>query len=136
MKGIITGIIIAGVLIGVAFVFSSSKNNQPVSNVVDRTGNQENNVSIVDQKQIIEINARGGYQPQKSTARAGVPTVIRFNTDGTFDCSASVRIPSMNISKILPQTGQTDIGIGVQKEGVFRGVCGMGMYSFEIEFVK
>ncbi len=93
-----------------------------------------NNVTIVDGKQIIEINAKGGYQPRKSIAKAGIPTIIRFNTKGTFDCSSSVRIPSMNISKLLPQTGSTDIDIGSGKLGTLQGSCGMGMYPFEVEF--
>lgn len=128
MKKNIVGIILAGVVIGGAIFFtrgnSAQKNNSvPVENA-----------AIVDGKQVIQIYARGGYQPRKSIATAGVPTIIRFNTTGTFDCSASIRIPSMNISKILPNTGVTDIDIGVQPAGTLQGTCGMGMYPFEIDF--
>ncbi len=93
-----------------------------------------NNVSIVDGKQIVEIKARGGYQPTVSKATAGIPTILRFNTNGTFDCSASVRIPSMDISKVLPQSGSTDIDIGTQQIATLDGTCGMGMYPFQIKF--
>ena len=93
-----------------------------------------NNVTIVNGKQIIEIKVKGGYYPQKSIAKAGIPTVLRFDTKGTFDCSASVRIPSMRISKFLPQTGSTDIDIGTSQATVLRGMCAMGMYPFEIDF--
>ena len=93
-----------------------------------------NNVTIVDGKQIIEIKAKGGYQPRRSIAKAGVPTILRFNTSGTFDCSSAVRVPSLNISKTLPQTGVTDIDIGVGQAGTLQGMCGMGMYPFEVEF--
>lgn len=93
-----------------------------------------NNVTVVDGKQIIEIDAKGGYQPRKSIAKAGIPTIIRFKTEGTFDCSSSVRIPSMNISQILPQTGSTDIDIGTQQVATLKGSCGMGMYPFEVDF--
>jgi plastocyanin domain-containing protein len=93
-----------------------------------------NNVSVVDGKQIIEITAKGGYQPRKSVAKAGIPTVIRFNTSGTFDCSSSIRIPSLGISKILPQTGSTDIDIGSPTVATLKGTCGMGMYPFEVDF--
>lgn len=93
-----------------------------------------NNVSIENGKQIITIGARGGYSPRKSIAKAGIPTMVRFVTNGTFDCSSSVRIPSLNISKILPQTGSTDIDLGIQKETKIIGSCGMGMYPFEINF--
>ena len=123
----IISIIVATALVGGALILTKNNNNTiEISNA--------NNVSIVDGKQIIEINAKGGYQPRKSVAKAGIPTIIRFNTKGTFDCSSSVRIPSMNISKILPQSGNTDIDIGEAKLGVLGGSCGMGMYPFEIDF--
>lgn len=127
MKATIISIIVAVILIGGAFMLTrSGSSTEQMANA--------NNVSIVDGKQIIEINAKGGYQPRKSIAKAGIPTIIRFNTKGTFDCSSSVRIPSMNISKILPQSGSTDIDIGDSKIGTLQGSCGMGMYPFEVEF--
>lgn len=126
MKTTTISIIIAVVLIGGAFMLTRGGDTGPTANA--------NNVSVVDGKQIIEISAKGGYQPRKSIAKAGVPTIIRFNTKGTFDCSSSVRIPSMNISKNLPQTGSTDIDIGDSKLGTLQGSCGMGMYPFEVEF--
>lgn len=127
MKATIISVIVAVVLIGGAFLLAKGGND--TSQVANA-----NNVSIVDGKQIIEISAKGGYQPRKSIAKAGIPTVIRFNTKGTFDCSSSVRIPSMGISKSLPQTGSTDIDIGTQKVATLQGTCGMGMYPFEVEF--
>ncbi len=127
MKATIISVIVAVVLIGGAFMLTrSGGDTSQVTNA--------NNVNIVDGKQIIEISAKGGYQPRKSIAKAGIPTIIRFNTKGTFDCSSSVRIPSMGISKSLPQTGSTDIDIGSQKVATLQGTCGMGMYPFEVEF--
>ncbi|MFA6459296.1 MAG: cupredoxin domain-containing protein [Candidatus Paceibacterota bacterium] len=127
MKATIISILVVVILIGGAFLLTRS-----TPSLGDTT--PANNVSIVDGKQIIEISAKGGYQPRKSIAKAGIPTIIRFNTRGTFDCSSSVRIPGMNISKSLPQTGSTDIDIGIGKLGTLKGSCGMGMYPFEVEF--
>lgn len=130
MKSTIISILIAIVFIAGSFYLvnrNSSSFNESIN--VD-------NVSMVDGKQIIDIDARGGYSPRVSQAKAGLPTIIRFNTKNTFDCSASIRIPSMKISKMLPNTGSTDIDIGIQVSGRFRGSCGMGMYPFEIEFVS
>jgi plastocyanin domain-containing protein len=127
MKATIAAIIIAGAIVGGAILLTRDRSQESSSAPA-------NNVSIVDGKQVIEITARGGYQPRKSVAKAGVPTVIRFNTSGTFDCSASVRIPSLGVSKLLPQTGSTDIDIGTQTASVLKGSCGMGMYPFEVEF--
>ena len=94
-----------------------------------------NNVSMaVDGKQIIEIRAKGGYSPVHSVAKAGVPTILRVDTNGTFDCSSSIRIPNLNISRNLPMSGTTDIDIGAQSVGTLQGTCGMGMYPFDIKF--
>lgn len=128
MKSIIISIIIAIAIIGSAILLPTGGNNNEIVNA--------NNVTIVEGKQIIEIKAKGGYQPNKSVAKAGMPTVIRFDTSGTFDCSSSVRIPSMNISKILPQSGTTDIDIGSPKVAILQGTCGMGMYQFEVNFLE
>ena len=127
MKYIVISIIIALLLIGGVIILGQNSSGQ-TENV------PANNVSMVSGKQIIEIRAKGGYQPRVSTAKAGVPTVLRFDTNGTFDCSASVRIPSLGIGKLLPQTGTTDIELGVVGAGTLQGMCGMGMYPFEVIF--
>lgn len=92
------------------------------------------NVTMVNGKQVVEITARGGYSPRKTTAKAGVPTTLRMNTNGSYDCSVALRIPKLNIAKNLEPTAVTEIDIGTPVAGVMRGICGMGMYSFEINF--
>lgn len=94
------------------------------------------NVTMEGEKQVVTIDAKGGYLPEVSVAKAGVPTIVRFNTMGTFDCSASVSIPSRDVSQVLPQTGTTDIDIGINQKGPLTGNCGMGMYPFQIEFIE
>ena len=133
MKSTALSIIIAGLIIGGAIMLnkniSGSERSTNINNEI-----VENNVSIVDGKQIIEIKVKGGYQPSKSFAKAGIPTILRFTTNGTFDCSASIRIQSLNIYKNLPQTGTTDVDLGTTTSGTMNGTCGMGMYPFQIEF--
>lgn len=128
MKALIIflSVIMAGAIM--IFAINTSRGN---ANKLDIN---ENNVSIVDGKQIITIRARGGYQPQESVAKAGIPTIVRFVTSTTFDCSAFVRFPSLNILKNLPPTGTTDIEIGSQDAKTLLGSCGMGMYPFQIDF--
>jgi len=129
MKATVLASIVAVFLIGGAFMLAKE-------NTKNVTQEPLENVAIVEGTQIVTINAKGGYQPQKSTAKAGIPTIIRFDTNGTFDCSSSVRIPSMGISEMLPQTGSTDIAIGAQQVATLQGTCGIGMYPFEIEFTS
>lgn len=93
------------------------------------------NVEIRDGVQYITIDAKGGYSPRVSTAKAGIPTKLIVETNGTYDCSASLVIRSAGFQKILPQTGETEIDIGIPKAGEpLQGVCGMGMYGFKIDF--
>ncbi len=130
-------ILISAALIISAIIFTSNKSSETKekpSKISQQTEIPVNNVSIVDGKQIIEIKAKGGYTPRKSLAQAGIPTILRINTSGTFDCSSSIRIPSMNIQRNLPQSGITDIDIGTNQPGILPGSCGMGMYPFQIEF--
>ena len=101
-----------------------------------QTGSREegnmNNVTEVEGKQYIEIRAKGGYSPRVSVAKAGMPTILRLRTEGTFDCSSQVRIPSLNVSQALSSSGVTEVDLGVLKPGILQGACSMGMYSFEI----
>ncbi len=130
MKTTTISIIAAAVLVGGALIFSQGgfKKTETENKV------EKNNVTVVDGKQIVEIRAKGGFLPRKSLAKAGLSTVLRFDTNGTFDCSSVVRIPSMNIRQNLPPSGVTDIELGSPKIGTLQGTCGMGMYPFEIDF--
>ena len=104
------------------------------SNKGGDTSTPVQNVTVVDNVQTIDIRAKGAYTPRVSVAQAGIPTVLRVNTNGTYDCSAAIRIPSLGIAKMLPPSGSTEIALGTPEAGKLRGTCGMGMYNFEIQF--
>ncbi len=92
-------------------------------------------VSVVDGRQTIDIFAKGGYSPRVIAARAGIPTTLRVKTSGTFDCSASLVIPSLSYQKFLKPSGIEEVAISAeQAQGTLRGLCSMGMYGFEINF--
>jgi len=131
MKATTLSIFVLVVLIGGIFLFSGGSKKQ-TSKAVQV---QNSNVSIVGGKQIITINAKGGYSPRTTAAKADIPTVIRMNTQGTFDCSSAFTIPTLGINRNLPPSGQTEIEIPAQKSGTnLRGLCAMGMYNFSIDF--
>ena len=124
-KSIALSIIIAGALIGGVFLFAT---RAPATGSVD-------NVSVSDGKQIVEITAKGKYTPPLTDAKAGMPTILRVKTNGTFDCTAGLKIPSMGYQKFLPPSGTTDIEVPAQQAGAsVRGVCVMGMYNFNVRF--
>ncbi len=125
MKSTAISIIFSVALIGVAFMFAT---RSPEASSVD-------NVSVENGTQIVKITAKGGYTPTLTEASANTPTTLRIETSGTFDCTSSLRVPSIGYQQNLPPTGATDIELPPQKSGsVVQGVCGMGMYNFTVRF--
>lgn len=117
------------IAIGIVFMGGSKNDADPT------TTQSAQNVEIKDGIQYITIDARGGYSPKVSAAKAGIPTKLIVKTNGTYDCSASLVIKSIGYQKILSQTGEEIIDIGIPKAGQpLQGVCGMGMYNFLINF--
>ena len=131
MNKTVSIIITLALVIGIGIIFlGGSKNN------TDSTLSQSaQNVQIKDGIQYVTINAKAGYSPRDSTAKAGIPTKLVVKTNGTYDCSASLMIRSIGYQKILSQTGEEVIDIGTPKVGQpLQGLCGMGMYNFSVNF--
>jgi Cu+-exporting ATPase len=128
-KPMLIAITVTTVLIGWAFWVVTAKPSAGTEQAVAPTA------QIVDGKQIIDITAKGGYSPRVVTAKAGVPTILRVSTNGTFDCSASVVIPKLSYQKFLQPSATEDIPITAeQAQGTLQGLCSMGMYNFQIKF--
>jgi plastocyanin domain-containing protein len=114
--------------IGIIFLGNSKSNN-------NEAGVSAQNVEMRDGVQYVTVNAKGGYSPKVSTAKAGIPTKLVMKTDGTYDCSASLVIRSLGFQKILAQTGEEVIDLGTPEAGKpLQGLCGMGMYNFVVNF--
>ncbi len=126
-------IIILGLFVALVIIFQGGIKTKDNSDTT--TDQVVQNSEIKDGVQYITINARGGYTPRLSTAKAGIPTKLIVKTNGTFDCSASLVIRSLGFQKILPQNGETIIDVGIPKAGTpLQGICGMGMYNFSVNF--
>lgn len=123
-------ILISALVIAMAVIFiGGAKRNSPSSTAVQ-------NSEIRDGVQYITIDAKGGYSPLVSNAVAGIPTKLVVKTDSTYDCSSALVIRSLNYQKMLPQTGEEIIDIGIPVAGTpLRGLCSMGMYNFVVNFI-
>ena len=127
-------ILITGLAVALSIVLLSGSNNRNISEKVSPDSIKES-VEIKDGIQYVTIDAKGGYWPKVSNAKAGIPTKLIVKTNGTYDCSASLVIHSLGYQKILSQTGEEIIDLGIPKAGVpIQGLCGMGMYNFTIDF--
>lgn len=126
MKSTIISVLVSLAFIGGIFVFAGSSDSKVAST---------DNVRMENGKQIITVTAKGKYTPGLTAAKAGISSVLRMETNGTYDCTAGLTIPSLGYRAFLPPSGSTDIEIPTQKVGAsVKGVCTMGMYNFEITF--
>lgn len=141
-KNIFISLFVAVLIIAGALFFSSrngESNPSLASQPKQKQGNiffqEGTNIKMENDTQIIFIGAKGGYYPRKTVAEANRETILRVETSGTYDCSASFTIPKMNFRKILAPTGVEEIRIPASEaKGVLQGLCSMGMYGFEVEF--
>ena len=69
------------------------------------------------------------------TVQAGRPTVVTLVTDGTRGCTRGFVVPSLGIEEILPETGRTEVDLGVLKPGRLEFTCSMGMYGGTLDVV-
>ncbi len=127
-------LLVVAVLALLLFSFLSRGNSSKATVVgAEITSNvlEENGLQIIE-----VISTAGGYSPRKITAKSDIPTVLRLNSENSYGCERSFRIPSLNITEILPTQGVTEIDLGVPQAGknIF-GTCSMGMYTFTISFI-
>jgi plastocyanin domain-containing protein len=126
MKYVVSAIIaLTALFVGLMVLIPSQKKDD---------GAPGSNVVVTNGIQVIDLTAKTGYSPKKTTAKAGMPTTLQIDTDGTFDCSSSILIPSLSITKQLPSSGTTEVDLGTPQVGALQGTCAMGMYRFEIDF--
>ena len=85
------------------------------------------------EEQVIEVTALNtGFSPTSISAKAGEPTKIVFKTDGVWSCIRSIVVPDLSLSTNLPETGNTELDLGVLQPGVLDISCSMGMYNLQV----
>lgn len=128
MNKIVSIVLVATLIVGIVLLLQSQKNGESPD------VRSAQNIEIRDGVQYVTINAKGGYSPKISDASANIPTKLIIKTNGTYDCSASLVIRSIGYQKILPQTGEEIIDLGIPQIGKLQGLCSMGMYNFSVNF--
>jgi plastocyanin domain-containing protein len=129
-KVLVTITVIAIVIGGIYFLENGSSQKGGQSN------SESANIDVKDKVQYISIEAKGGYSPRVTSAKSGVPTKLIVKTNNTYDCSSALVIRSVGFQSMLPQTGETEIDLGIHAAGeTIQGLCSMGMYSFQIKFI-
>ncbi len=77
--------------------------------------------------QTVHVSVRGGYNPNRISARAGVPLRLVFDRQESGDCTAQVVFPDLGVSAELPAFAQTVVEILPEAPGAYAFACGMNM---------
>jgi hypothetical protein len=81
---------------------------------------------------LIEVKPTS-YSPSRVQVRAGLPTKLTLRTNGNRECTSGFVIPTMNLERTLPETGDTEIDLGKPAAGRIDYTCSIGMYRGVIE---
>ena len=115
---------------------SSSAIYHWLTDVPQPAANQVSSASSAPLSNVLKINVvNSGYSPNQLKAPADQPIQLVLTTKNTQSCSRAFMIPSLNLQKVLPATGETVMNIPAQKAGsTLRFTCSMGMYTGSIKF--
>jgi len=95
------------------------------------------NSILGDNVQTTTLNvSNSGYTPKNITLKKGVLTKLKLITDNVQSCSRSFTIPSLNINKLLPETGETTLEFTPKETGPLAFSCSMGMYTGRFNIIN
>lgn len=77
--------------------------------------------------QEIEVQVKGGYDPDLIVVEAGRPVRLDFHRNETADCSEEIVFGDFGIRKRLPAFQTTPIEFTPEQPGEYVFTCGMGM---------
>ena len=76
-----------------------------------------------------------GYTPRNFSVKVNQPVNLKLSTQGTYSCASVFTIPSLNITKVLPPVGTSEVTFTPTKTGLLSFACGMGMYTGTINVI-
>lgn len=87
------------------------------------------------QQVVMNVTSRG-YTSTVNTLKLGVPVKLTLDSKNVTSCAKSFLIPSLKISKILPENGTSSIEFTPTKLGRLSYTCGMGMYTGQFTVIN
>ena len=77
-----------------------------------------------------------GYSPREFTVKNNQPVSVTINSKNNRSCARAFTIPSLGISKLLPENGTENISFTPTVTGRIAFTCSMGMYTGTINVVN
>jgi len=80
----------------------------------------------------IQINVKGGYQPEHIQIEQGTPVTLEFFRTDPSSCLEEVVIPDFGVREFLPLNEKKSITITPKNPGDYTMSCGMNMFHGKI----
>lgn len=77
-----------------------------------------------------------GYSPREFTVKNNEPVSVTINSKNNRSCARAFSIPSLGISKLLPENGSERVTFTPTSPGRLAFSCSMGMYTGVINVVN
>ena len=106
----------------------------PVEKLLASGGEVAGVSSTGEQEVLIDVKSNG-YTTSATTLKVAVPVRLKLQTNATQGCSRAFTIPDLNISKVLPATGEEEIVFTPRRIGRLAFACSMGMYTGEFTVI-
>jgi plastocyanin domain-containing protein len=91
---------------------------------------------IIGDRQVILITQRAdGYFPNKLAVKKGQPVKLIIDSENSYTCASSFRMPQMGISETL-SPGENIFEFVPEKSGPIPFSCSMGMFRGTIEVIE
>jgi plastocyanin domain-containing protein len=84
-------------------------------------------VATGEEVQEIEVQVKGGYDPDVLVVEAGRPVRIDFFRNETADCSEEIVFGDFGVRKKLPAFRSTPVEFTPEEPGEYTFTCGMAM---------
>jgi uncharacterized protein len=88
-----------------------------------------------EQEVTIDVS-NNGYKTSANVLKAGIPVKLILASKDVVNCVRDFVIPSLNMSKLLPETGTTIVEFTPTKTGPLSYSCGMGMYGGQFTVIN
>ncbi|MGF2384600.1 cupredoxin domain-containing protein [Lentilactobacillus otakiensis] len=86
------------------------------------------NAEVTDDRQVVDVEVKGGYSPEVIILKKGVPATLNFTRKDSSSCLDRVVFSDFGINQALPQDEKQSVEIDTDKPGEFQWACGMDMF--------
>ena len=88
----------------------------------------EESAEVADDRQVVNVEVKGGYSPEVVILKKGVPATLNFTRKDSSSCLDRVVFSDFGVNQALLQNEKQSVEIDTSKPGEYQWACGMDMF--------